>query len=368
MSTMQRSAIPLDTQIIELPVPDEAIETPCFVVLEDAVEHNIRTTIEKAGGAGRLMPHVKTHRAPWIVALHIRAGISAFKCATPVEVEMCLAAGATNVLWAYPTANGRAISRVMTAARKFPKANVIGLVDSSEGMRVWLHLLMTERPRNVGLMVDIDPGMGRTGVPIGVEAENLARSLEQMELFKGWHVYDGHIQDRDPEVRLGQVTELAEIVGGFLSEREKRGVTDLVVAAGSWTYDLWPHDIATQVSPGSYVYSSTQHQSGLPEHSWRIGAYVLASVVSTCGNTATLDAGSKAIAPDMKVHERFLGAGEIKSIKEEHSIVSGPGLQVGMNVPLVPRHTCTTAYLYQSAIVLALSGKWETRPQMGNLR
>lgn len=368
MSSIQRAALPLDAQIAALPMPGGAVETPCFVVLEEAVVHNIRKTIERAGGAARLMPHVKTHRAPWIVELHVREGVSAFKCATPLEVEMCLAAGATDVLWAYPTANERAISRVINAASRFTDARVIGLVDSHAGIDVWLRVLGFERPQNVGLMVDIDPGMGRTGVPVGEEARNLVRPLANMEVFKGWHVYDGHIQDRDAKIRRGRVTELARVIGDFLSVGERSNGVQTVIGAGSWTYDLWPRDIMTQVSPGSYVYTSTQHQAGLPEQGWEIGAYVLASVVSKCGETATLDAGSKAIAPDMKVHERFLGAGEIISIKEEHSVVRRPDLQIGMKVPLLPRHACTTAYLYQHAQVQALSGEWETRSQMGNLR
>ena len=51
------------------------------------------------------MPHVKTHRAPWIVQLSLAQGVTAFKCATTAEVEMVLEAGAKAVTWAYPTVN-----------------------------------------------------------------------------------------------------------------------------------------------------------------------------------------------------------------------------------------------------------------------
>jgi D-serine deaminase-like pyridoxal phosphate-dependent protein len=72
-------------------LPNEPIETPCFLIYEDGVRHNLRRTAEAAGGIHRLMPHVKTHRAPWIVKLLLEEGVAAFKCATLAEVEMVFA-------------------------------------------------------------------------------------------------------------------------------------------------------------------------------------------------------------------------------------------------------------------------------------
>lgn len=360
--------MPIDAQIMALPVPECPMETPCLVIIEAAVVANIRKTIERAGGVKRLMPHVKTHRAPWIVALHIKEGVSSFKCATPAEVEMCLAAGAKEVLWAYPTANEKSISRVLNATSGVPKAQIIGLVDSKLGVDAWLRLLRDDLHSNISLMVDIDPGMGRTGIPLGGEALALANTLHEAGRFDGWHVYDGHIQNPAQIERREKVEAFADSLRTFFDQDMASDLSRNVIGAGSWTYDLWPTSIMTRVSPGSYVYTSTQHQAGLPEHSWRIGAYVLSSVVSQCGNTVTLDAGSKAISPDMKMHERFLGAGQIVSIKEEHSVVQSAELSVGMTVPLVPRHACTTAYLYQNALVLSECGAWVRRPQLGNQR
>ena len=67
---------------LELPIPPLAIETPCFVILEDAVMHNLARTAAAAGGMGRLMPHIKTHRAPWLVEAMTARGVAGFKAAT----------------------------------------------------------------------------------------------------------------------------------------------------------------------------------------------------------------------------------------------------------------------------------------------
>src|SRR5258707_8088898 len=87
-----------------LTLPDN-IQTPCFTVSEQGVIDNLRATVHACGGIERLMPHVKTHRAGWIVELLLREGVRAFKAATVTEVGMVLGAGARHVVWAYPSVN-----------------------------------------------------------------------------------------------------------------------------------------------------------------------------------------------------------------------------------------------------------------------
>jgi hypothetical protein len=89
-----------------LSIPPFPVETPCFVILEENVLSNLRATAAQSGGIGRLMPHIKTHRAPWIVRLMIEEGIRAFKAATPAEVEIAIEEGASLVVWVYPTSRG----------------------------------------------------------------------------------------------------------------------------------------------------------------------------------------------------------------------------------------------------------------------
>ena len=98
------------------PLPNEPVATPCFVIFEDGIRHNLKRTADACGGIERLMPHVKTHRAPWVVRLSLSQGVTAFKCATTAEVEMVLEAGASNVTWAYPTVNPAIVHRFVQAA------------------------------------------------------------------------------------------------------------------------------------------------------------------------------------------------------------------------------------------------------------
>lgn len=351
-----------------LPLPPFAVETPCFVVLEDAVLHNLRRTAEGAGGIGRLMPHIKTHRAPWLIEAMLAEGVEAFKAATPAEVEIAAAAGAPHVVWAYPTVNALAIARVAAAARSHPAARIAALVDSAEGLRAWQAELAVRPAANLRLRLDLDPGLGRTGIAIGAGALDLAEAIRDAGLFGGWHTYDGHIQNPDRQQRIERVAELGGRVRTLLAEAAARGMEGDLIAAGSYSFDLWPHDLARWVSPGSWTYSSSQHDVDLADVGWQVAGYVLATVVSVRNGTATLDAGSKAISPDIPLTERFRGPGPIRLMKEEHVVIATDGLAVGEQVALIPRHGCTAAYLYDRALVRLRDGRWEYRAQLGASR
>jgi D-serine deaminase-like pyridoxal phosphate-dependent protein len=346
--------------------PDEPVSTPCFVIFEDKVLHNLTRTVEAAGSIERLMPHVKTHRAPWIVKLLMTQGVGAFKCATPAEVEMALSAGATRVTWAYPAVSPANLTRFLSLARTFKDARLTGMVDSAQGLEVWKSQISAEDD-NVDIRVDLDAGMGRTGAPISSVALDLAAKVRKFAHFAGWHVYDGHIKgDRDARGR--QVANIAEGVSGLQASLRADGVVSDVVAGGSYTFNLWPPEVARYVSPGSWTYSSSQHDIELADLGWEPAAFVLATVVSVHAGTATLDAGSKAVSPDKPIPERFRWPRKIISMSEEHTVVEADNLKVGDRVLLMPQHACTTAYLYDNALVKTSAGAWQRRQQLGSKR
>jgi 3-hydroxy-D-aspartate aldolase len=347
-------------------LPNEPIETPCFLIYEDAVRHNFRRTAEAAGGIDRLMPHVKTHRAPWIVGLLLEQGVSAFKCATLAEVEMVLDNGGLNVTWAYPTVNTANLMRFVDLAWRFPEAQLTGLVDSEHGAGTWGEALRGG-PANISLRVDLDPGLGRTGIAISDAALNLARALHAIGRLAGWHVYDGHIKG-DREARQHQVSELADRVRSLRDTLRNDGIETDMTGGGSYTFNLWPHDLASSVSPGSWTYSSAQHDLELADLGWQPAAFVIATTISVHAGTATLDAGCKAISPDKPLAERFRWSGRIMLMNEEHTVVESHDLAVGDRVLLMPQHACTTAYLYSEALVKTTGGAWERRPQLGAAR
>jgi D-serine deaminase-like pyridoxal phosphate-dependent protein len=347
-------------------LPPDSTETPSFVIFEERVRHNLRKTAEACGGMDRLMPHLKTHRASWIVELLLSQGVRAFKAATVAEVEMAVDAGAPHVTWAYPTASRANIARFVSFARKHRSATFVGVVDSFAALETW-ETLLTGADSNISLRVDLDPGLGRTGMPMSEVALPLARAVHACRHLAGWHVYDGHVKGTYAE-RRAQVRELCAKVRRLGDVLRSEGIETDVVAGGSYTFDIWPADVAAYVSPGSWTYSSAQHDVELAHLGWQPAAFVLASVVSARSGTLTLDAGCKAITPDKPLVDRFRWNGRVLLMNEEHTVVEGDNLSVGDRVLLIPQHACTTAYLYDSALVKTIDGRWERRPQMGNAR
>jgi len=346
------------------------ISTPCFAIYEKGVIDNLRATARACGGVDRLMPHVKTHRAQWIVERLLIEGVSAFKASTAVEVRMVLAAAAPYVVWAYPSANATNIRSVIEAAREFPHARIGALVDSMAGWEIWRKALVSDGKEliNLKLMVDLDPGMGRTGAPISQAALDLANAINTWGCFGGFHVYDGHIQGSDAASRRQRIDAVIDDVQKLMIRAATLGLPTELIAGGSYSFDVWPSQVAKYVGPGSWTFSSDQHDSELATLGWMPSAYVIATVIATKGNTATLDAGAKAISPDKPLKDRFRWNGDILSMSEEHVVVENDGLTVGDRVFLMPRHACTTAYLYEKALVLGRDGLWTYRDQLGNRR
>jgi len=347
-------------------LPAETVETPCFVIYEDRVIRNLERSIAACGGAERFMPHVKTHRAPWIVRLLRQKGIEAFKAATPAEIEMIAAEGAGLATLAYTTVNPANIARLVRCASRFPRTRFVALVDSDLGADIWCRAL-EHGPENIGLRVDLDSGMGRTGAPMDATAIALARKLADHGRFAGWHLYDGHIHGSRGERRLkveAEIRALGELDDGLAAH----GLAADLVVGGSYTFDLWPGDVARYVSPGSWTFSSADHDVDLADLDWEPAAFVLSTVISRHGDTVTLDAGAKAISPDKPLKQRFRLDGEIVLMSEEHSVVRMTGLALGDRVLLLPRHACTTAYLYDHALVRTTDGAWEVREQLGPAR
>lgn len=349
-------------------MPPESAETPCFVIAHERVRHNLARTAAACGGVERLVSHVKTSRAPWLIRDLVSQGVTAFKAATSAEVELVAASGAREVILAHPQVNATAIDRVIAVARRSPDLRVAAIVDSPAGVALWRERLNGGTPPNLGLRVDLDPGMGRTGMKMDGAAAALARDLMDAGLFCGWHVYDGHVHDAERTVRQQRVDLIRDRVFAFLAGVHGTGAPVDVVAGGSYTFDLWPRRDGVRVSPGSWIYSSARHGADLPEFQWQQAAFVVASVVSAKDGTVTLNAGYKAISPDQPLEKRFQGPGAILSMSEEHTVLKAEGLPVGRRVALIPEHACTTAYLYPRAWVLGLDGRWSQQDQLGSRR
>ncbi|MDA0284841.1 MAG: alanine racemase [Planctomycetota bacterium] len=199
------------------------ILTPALVVFRDMVEQNLDHMVEIAGDPARLRPHCKTHKTREIVELELARGIVRHKCATFAEAEMLAEAGVKDVFLAYSLV-GPNIGRAVAFRRKYPEVEFSVTGDHEKPLKQ-LAEAMTSASLSIGVLLDIDTGQHRTGVPVGPEAKELYRLIVETEglIPDGLHVYDGHQHQKSRDERQAAVDEEWQRVSQFRTDLESEG-------------------------------------------------------------------------------------------------------------------------------------------------
>src|SRR5437763_3516409 len=116
----------------------------------------------------------------------LERGVRTFKCATTLELLVACRTGARDVLFAYPAVGANA-RRVREIANEFPAVSISVLAENEAQVRQW-------RESTIGIFLDINPGMNRTGIEQSHKDEvlQLVRTVREAGLeFRGLHYYDG---------------------------------------------------------------------------------------------------------------------------------------------------------------------------------
>lgn len=341
------------------------VPSPALLVYEHRVDQNLRLMVDLIRDVNRLRPHVKTHKVPQVVQRQLSQGITRFKCATIAEAEMTAAAGAPDVLLAYQPV-GPAIQRLAALTRRFPQVAFSALVDDPSVARAIAAAFASE-PRPLPLLVDLDVGMHRTGLPPGPEATALYASLASLPGVApgGLHVYDGHIRDSDPAARRAQCDAAFAPVASLADRLRADGLpVPRVVAGGTPTFPIHASRPDVECSPGTTVYWDAGYGGTLEDLEFLPAALVLTRVVSKpCGNRVCLDLGQKAIAsenPHPRVvlytpHAETPLVARFVGHSEEHLVLEtadADALAVGDPLYGVPWHICPTVALHAEAVVV----------------
>jgi D-serine deaminase-like pyridoxal phosphate-dependent protein len=343
----------------------EDVLTPALVIYPEIVAANIERTVGLLGGdAGRWRVHIKTAKLGYTLRMLVERDIRNFKCATTLELLVACRSGAGDVLLAYPVMRANA-RRAQDIAQQFPDVRISVIAENQDQVRQW-------RGSRVGVFLDINPGMNRTGIEQSQIARvlTLARAILDAGLeFRGLHYYDGQYgalaeSERTPAAHRGY-DRLREIAG----ELERSGINvPEVVTAGTPTL---PSSLAYEgfrqghfihrVSPGTIVYCDASSLEQLPaEYGYRPAVLVLTRVVSSPHQgIVTCDAGHKAVSADAGVPTCVVvGHPELTPLapSEEHlPIVVDEGAtapQVGELLYLLPRHVCPTVNNFDCALLV----------------
>lgn len=366
------------------------IETPALVIDLDAVDHNLAAMIERCGAPERWRPHIKTHKQSAILRRALHAGLRAFKCATFTELELLLevgrehqCAGELDILLAY-NLHGPGLQRIAQLARENPTTKLAVLANDVEQLaqyaQAWSDADSDAGPA-VGVYIDVDVGMGRTGMPPEYWQGALPQLNATREQTRSWsavvgvHGYEGHLSWQDTLAAASCHAALRSLVDNLaeVHPRPERGLT--VVTSGTHGYghalNAWPAHFGEgqrschQVSPGTIVLSDLRSEAAVRDANLHQAALVLSRAIARTPHGLTLDAGSKALSPDVVApncivvgHEDWIA----RSPSEEHLPIatdvadpqSTPGEQPvrGSLFWLVPQHICTTVNLYRHALLV----------------
>ncbi len=338
------------------------VQTPALLLYPSFVDTNIHATVQAMNGdANRWRPHVKTAKTGEIVRRLIANGVKQFKCATTLELLSTCEAGARDVLVAYPMVGANA-RRLLEIAGIYRGAAISVLAENAEQVQQW-------RGNKVGVFLDVNPGMDRTGIPQQLIQETVELAKLAGAQFRGLHYYDGHISEPDPVLRQSHAeqgyVQLLILINALAGAGVSAGE---VITAGT---PAMPCSLAFapfrngafvhRVSPGTLVYNdltSLNQLAAIP--GLRPAALVVATVVShPKSERFTCDAGHKSVSADAGVPTcTVLGHPDWTPLKpsEEHlPIDTGDPNDVpavGDLVYLLPRHICPCVNLFDTALAI----------------
>lgn len=336
------------------------IDSPALLLYPDRIRRNIEMMIAMVGDKSRLRPHVKTHKLAEVVALQQELGLTRFKAATIAEAEMLGMAGAPDVLLAYPL-TGPNQARFVTLMKKFPKTRFAAVADDSGAIRE-LGAIADRAGVVAEVLLEIDCGQHRTGVPPGPGAADLYRLLASTRgvVPGGLHAYDGHIHQSDPEIRRREAEAVEDAVRALGNDLTQAGFSvPRRVVGGTPTFPIHARHPDVECSPGTCVLWDHGYGEAYPEMKFLPSALVLTRVVSKPGeNRLCLDLGHKAIAsenPPPRVFFLNLQSARPVGHSEEHLVVESAEAarwKVGDCLYGVPRHICPTVALHGEAVVI----------------
>jgi D-threonine aldolase len=217
-----------------------AIFSPALLFYKDLITQNVRLAVEMAGRPDRLRPHVKTHKTREIVRLALEAGITRHKCATLAEAELLAGCGVPDVFIAYNMV-GPNRERLARLARAFPDCRLRVTADDPDAVRGLSEVMMAAGQR-VGVLLDLDVGQHRTGLPPGEAAVALYELIARLPGLEpsGLHVYDGHNHQDSAAEREAAVRQLLEPVSKIRAQLEAKGLpVPRVVAGGTPTFPVF---------------------------------------------------------------------------------------------------------------------------------
>lgn len=329
------------------------LDTPFLWVDLDILEQNIAYLGRYFQAAGvNWRPHTKGIKVPAIAHQAIAAGAIGVTCAKLGEAEIMAAAGIKDILIANQIIGPQKIRRLVNIQGQ---AAVKVAIDNPTNVKE-MGAAAAARGVEIGVLVDVDTGMQRSGVAPGQAAVALSRLVHDTPglRYLGLMAWEGHaVGLEDPEIKR----ETIEKAIGLLKETaDQCRVADLpieiVSGGGSGTYTISTHlPCLTEIQAGGVIFSDVSYRQ------WGVETTPCLFIRSTISShprpeRLIFDAGFKTLPAWSGRTPEPIGlpnAGPIRTSAEHGTITlsqPNPNITVGDAFDFIPGYTDMTLFLH----------------------
>ena len=249
--------------LIGKPRSRQALATPAVILDLDGFERNLITMARLCSEAGlNLRPHAKTHKSVQVAKYQIAAGAVGVSVATLREAAVMVEAGVPGVLLTTPVVGAVKIDLLC------------GLVGKSRGFMVAvdnpanvaaLEAALKRHGKKLAVLVDVDIGMHRTGVP---DAAGVLKLVRRVEASRCWN------SQASSPIRAGCSTspgsaDRARVYGRQLRQLERvldtltgaGYIPGIVSGGGTGTFDIDRRaGLFTECQCGSYAFMDIEYE------------------------------------------------------------------------------------------------------------
>ena len=340
-----------------------SLNTPALVLDLEMLDRNIAEMANFARAHNvKLRPHSKTHKSADIAKRQIKAGALGVCCAKLGEAEALAEAGVESVHITSPVVTPQAIARLISLNDK--AKDVMVVVDHPANAEA-LAAAAAKGKKPLAVVVDIDPGIHRTGVATPEGVVELVKKVTGLKALKyaGVQFYCGsHQHILSFEERKQKIEERTEYLKGILAKLDAAGLKPgIITGSGTGTHYIDAKlGVFTELQVGSYVFMDHDYNvcdlRGLDRPTFEQALQIDARVVSA--NTpgmATVDAGLKAMATEAGAPPVLAGAAEGSAYHfmgdEQGAIVPPRGVappKLGERITLAAPHCDPTVNLYDA--------------------
>jgi D-serine deaminase-like pyridoxal phosphate-dependent protein len=347
-----------------------AAATPRICIDQGVLARNLERLADYTGRHGlKLRPHAKTHKSLAIARMQLALGAAGLTVAKPGEAEV-FAAACDDLLLAYPVVGAL---QADCAAALAGRLDLKVAVDSSFAVAV-LSDAAARAGTTVGILVDLDVGLHRTGVQGPRAALELAQAVERAPGvdLRGMFCYPGHIWEA-PNDQAPALRAVADLLQETLDLWRAHGLSAEIVSGGSTPTAYQSHLIEqlTEIRPGTYPFNDMNTVLGGYAAIEDCAARIVATVVSDAvPGQVVVDAGSKTLAADRCISGPESGHGyiveypeaKIAKLNEEHGQVDvsrcAQRPRIGERVTIIPNHICPCINLQERAWMKSTDGNW----------